>query len=339
MPRMLSSATLTGVADLLLSHGYDPHKLAASVDLDPEVLSSQALQISEIQFNDLMEAAALACNDQNFLLHLAGYQSWNILGPVQSLLAGCETLGDALVTLVEFTDKHHEGLFLHLEKFAGGYCLGFEVRAYDTWNPAQQSGQLHQVDLPMAIFCNELRLHLGTNWCPDYVQFTYAAPDTSAELERLYRCNLYFSQDSNAICISQGDFDKPFQFAPHTDSTKSKTVNSNPLNIIPTALRVDRAIRFLLGRGNCCIQSVAEMLGVKPRTLQYQLSCQGTSYRNIFNRVRLDMAQHYLSDSDLTIGAISEILRFHDSSAFSKFFVSQRGCTAQRYLQETRHRR
>ena len=87
MQRTIKTKALVGVASLVTSYGHDSSTVAKSAGLNPEVLHQDDLQISEIQFNDLMEAAALACNDKFFLLRLANYQGWEVLGPVWPLLS------------------------------------------------------------------------------------------------------------------------------------------------------------------------------------------------------------------------------------------------------------
>ena len=336
MQRTIKTKALAGVASLVTSYGHDSSTVAKSAGLSPEVLHQDDLQISEIQFNDLMEAAALACNDKFFLLRLANYQGWEVLGPVWPLLEPCKTISDALQTLIDYINEHLETLFLYLVTEPNGQALCFEIRAFDTWNPANLSGQLHNIDLPMAIFCNELRYHLGANWHPDYVQFSYTEPKVKAPMEKVFGKNLYFNQDVNAFHISNKDFNEPFKACSSVKLAEAAEPCKEEVQRIPIFLRVDRTIRLLLSSEKCSAQLVAEVLNMNLRTLQNQLNSSQTSYQKMYNAVRLDMAQHYLSDSELTIGAISERLKFNDSSAFSKFFMKHSGFTPRRYVRETR---
>ena len=79
-----------------------------------------------------------------------------------------------------------------------------------------------------------------------------------------------------------------------------------------------------------------DALNVKPRTLQYRLKYNQSSYQALYDAARLDLARHYLKKSDLSIAAVSERLHFKDCAAFSRFFKARMGHTPRAYASRAR---
>ncbi|MCZ7176105.1 AraC family transcriptional regulator, partial [Salmonella enterica] len=64
------------------------------------------------------------------------------------------------------------------------------------------------------------------------------------------------------------------------------------------ALRVKNALRQLLKEGLPRKEQVAEQFAMSVRTLQRQLQQAGTSYQQILDDLRQELAEHYLLHSD-----------------------------------------
>jgi AraC-like DNA-binding protein len=328
---------LAGVADLIESYGQNPDQVARSAGVNPELLYRPDLPLPALAYNALMEAAALACDDQFLLLRLAEVQSWRLIGPIDALVKRAVTVREMLELLAQYTEQHSQGLYVYLDCDESGASLCFEVRAFTTFDPQQRKGQLHNVDLGMALSCFELRRQLGKEWRPQYVQFQHNAPEALSRMRQVFGEKLHFNQDINSLRLSNTDLNQPF------DDNKVGSELAIPsgasvevgLNI-PLILRVDRAIRLLLNRCECSAEQVATALNLKLRTLQHQLKQEQTSYQLLYDAVRLDMARSYLAESKLSIGAISERLQFNDSAAFSNFFKQGAGCTPRAYRNNLR---
>ncbi|MBL0001216.1 MAG: helix-turn-helix domain-containing protein [Sphingomonadales bacterium] len=61
------------------------------------------------------------------------------------------------------------------------------------------------------------------------------------------------------------------------------------------------------------------------RTLQRRLTAHGTSFADIFVRVRASLALLYLRESSLTVAESAEILQFSQTSALSRFMTRTSG--------------
>lgn len=68
------------------------------------------------------------------------------------------------------------------------------------------------------------------------------------------------------------------------------------------------------------VQGVAVELGMSERNLRRTLKDMRTSYQEIFNNVRKEIAIRYLQSSDLAMEDIAQLLGFSDSSSFYRSF-------------------
>jgi AraC-like DNA-binding protein len=76
---------------------------------------------------------------------------------------------------------------------------------------------------------------------------------------------------------------------------------------------------------------LAEIVDIHPRTLQRDLTRQGTSLRKLLNEVRIDLACTRLESNDGSISEIAHELGYDDIAAFSKAFRHWSGVSPSAY--------
>lgn len=72
---------------------------------------------------------------------------------------------------------------------------------------------------------------------------------------------------------------------------------------------------------------VAEALAVSGRSLRRQLAESGTSYRDLLDQVRSDLAQQYLLNSNLSLDQVAQLLGYTESTNFRRAFKRWLGVT------------
>ena len=95
--------------------------------------------------------------------------------------------------------------------------------------------------------------------------------------------------------------------------------------------KIRAAIRNFLKHGHPHLDQVAEKLGIQRRTLQRRLSAAGTSYRQLVNEVRFDLATKLLEDPHVPIASIASKAGFADHSGFTHAFNAWTGMTPSQY--------
>jgi AraC-like DNA-binding protein len=86
------------------------------------------------------------------------------------------------------------------------------------------------------------------------------------------------------------------------------------------ATDVRRLLVQMLPSGNADQDTIASRLYRSTSTLQRQLSAEGTSYRDILDTTRRDLAEKYLRDGDYTQAEVAYMVGFSDQSNFARAF-------------------
>jgi AraC-like DNA-binding protein len=81
------------------------------------------------------------------------------------------------------------------------------------------------------------------------------------------------------------------------------------------------------------MEAIADQLHLTPRTLRRRLADEGTTFSQIFDQVRRDLAEKYLAAGDFTVEDIGELLGFTDASNFRHSFKRWTGLAPSEFRQ------
>jgi AraC-like DNA-binding protein len=76
----------------------------------------------------------------------------------------------------------------------------------------------------------------------------------------------------------------------------------------------------MLPFGDLTADTVAAQVAMSSRTLRRRLQEEATSYQEILDDVRAELARHYLTKERRGIDEVASLLGFSDPSAFTKAF-------------------
>ena len=79
--------------------------------------------------------------------------------------------------------------------------------------------------------------------------------------------------------------------------------------------------------------AVADALALSGRTLRRQLGKLGTSYRQLLDQVRSDLAQQYLANSSLSVEQVALLLGYTETTNFRRAFKRWLGVSPRDYRQ------
>jgi AraC-like DNA-binding protein len=152
--------------------------------------------------------------------------------------------------------------------------------------------------------------------------FRHGPPAQLYEHRHLLGQNLQFNADQNAIFIDR-------EMLSHTFGSDIANERSGLALKFGTAratlpgtfgTRAEIVVRGLLPFARCDLAAAARMMRLSARTLQRRLAAEQTTFDQIVDKVRADLAVSYLRDSQLTVAAVAEILQFSETSALSRAF-------------------
>jgi len=170
----------------------------------------------------------------------------------------------------------------------------------------------------------------GRDVVPRAVRFRHPAPADVREHEALFRTLLRFSAPHTEIEFEDRDLDAPLPHANETYFTIFRAQVERALGRLPgksgTAQDVRAAAQAALSSGQCTLAGTARALGTSERTLQRRLREEGTSFAELVDCLRREMALEYL-DKRLSVGEIAWLLGYSEASAFHHAFKRWTGTT------------
>lgn len=87
----------------------------------------------------------------------------------------------------------------------------------------------------------------------------------------------------------------------------------------------------LIQGGSACIEDVAKALTVSPRTLQRRLEAEGTSFGEVWDESRRQVACKHLRNPKIAIKEVAYMLGFSEPSTFYRAFRRWTGATPMDY--------
>ena len=176
----------------------------------------------------------------------------------------------------------------------------------------------------------DIRQLIGRDWQPRRVCFAHAAPKDLGMHHRLFGPRVEFNQDFNGIVCAKADLDTRNEFTdPAMVRYAQKLLEAvAPMHDDAVLDDVRRTILLLLPSGRCSIERVSEHLGVVPRTIQRRLTEKGQSFSSLMNDIRKELAVRYVFETSRSLTEVAELLGFTAPSSFSRWYLSQFGCSA-----------
>lgn len=326
----LPSSTLHGAAELLAALGGDPVQLTTTLHLDADVLEKPDLPVPAAAVAGFLERASELGQCRSFGIRLALRSGMAILGPLWVLLRHAETVAQMFEDLTGHYDLFTTAAAVTLQPAEDGVLVAWDTAA------THRGKNIQAVEFALAVFCNEIRLRADPQWMPKRVEFRHAGPAQLHDHHQVFGPRLSFDAERNAIWLDRRVLALPV----NTSGFRSRGLLSAILRLdgetrnVGMGHRVERVVRALLPYSTCTLQDVSRVFGVAPRTLQEHLTRSSTSFKQIKDQVRADLALKYLQQSTLSLSEIADVLGYGALSSFSHSFRRWHGCSASAFRQK-----
>lgn len=158
---------------------------------------------------------------------------------------------------------------------------------------------------------------------PLLIKIAHPAPPSAARYEEELGGPVVFSADASEIHFDQKLLeDRPPLTNPVTLAMLRESCEALIGRIDDNTSVAGRVTELIMERPDKfpSMETVANLMGMTPRTLRRRLADEGTSFSQVFDRVRRDLAEKYLSGSGFTVEDIADLLGFTDASNFRSSF-------------------
>jgi AraC-like DNA-binding protein len=238
------------------------------------------------------------------------------------------TLGEALERLVRYFRILSDKEELSLEESLEGVEL--IVSSPDPEQPTTDESS----DALMAMIVRLCRLIHGTDINPLRVTLRRQAPACSKAFSQVFRVPVEFSARRDMLMFDREALGKPLPTA------NTELARANDQIVIDYLAKFDRdritmRVRSMLldqfAAGPATQETVARELNLSARSLQRKLHEEGTTYKQLVDDTRRELAAQYVKQSQLSINEITYMLGFSEPSNFTRAFKRWTGESPSEY--------
>lgn len=323
MSYTLRGASLTHYVDVARAVGLDPYQQLRAARIARSALLDPDLRIRAELVGGLLDASAQAAGVDDFGLRMAALREFSNLGPLAFVVREAPTLREALASMVRYMDLQNEALGMWVEEAGPLVVIRLQILS-------DRPGSMRQAtDLAVGVMFRMLRLFLGSGWRPRSISFTHAAPASTATSLQLFGMPADYGQDFDGIVCQAADLQAPL---PSYDPVMARQVKQYLGTLLAQSSatmqdQVRKLVYALLPTGLCTVDRVAQHLSVDRRTVHRRLAQEKTTYSDVLDAARADLALRYIENATRPLSEVATLLGFSSLSAFSRWFTGRFGCS------------
>ena len=316
------SAWVYAIARALDEAGVDRNALMRRVGMDPDRLLDLNHRYFQEQVTSLWIASVEVTGDPDFGLKVARHirpSTFHIVGYAMSCSATLRRAAERVARSARLISDAAQVQFVPAEE---GYRLSVDL------NIAGRPPIYQTIDTILAGFLMLSEWIAGTPIVPKEVTFRHEAPVDDRAYRAVFRCPVKFEADANTILFAATDLDRPVPSANEELAMVLDEMTAHYLALRFSsrfARKVREALFEQLTQGEPTKDETARILNMTPRTLLRRLQDENTTFQEILDRLREELAYEYLAHNDLSIDRVAERLGFASSSSFSRAFVRWTG--------------
>jgi AraC-like DNA-binding protein len=308
--------------------GVDAVELCRACGIDPRILEDPRARIPRSRVLQLWREAACQLPGPHLGLHLGERVRARATGVVAYLAMSSRTLREALERLIRYQRIIDRGNRLQLRDEGAQTFIRIEFGSDEL--PTTRD----EIEYVTVLLMKYGRWIADFEVAPLEVRFSHRKPDDTSEHERIFGCRPRFDAGESGLLIASAELDRPsIHASPEIARAHEQFANEYLAVLDDSSIR--RQLRELLStvleRGPLDLQAAASRLHIGVRTLQRRLRDEGTSYREVVDELRRDIALSQLRKSDAPIEEITYLIGFSELSPFYRAFRRWTGQTPVEY--------
>jgi AraC-like DNA-binding protein len=323
----LPAAFVRSLPGVLRDHGVDPSHVLQSTGLPADTFDASGRQISYPQLEQLFGACARAAACDHVGLLIGRGVRLDDFGMAAGSARLAPTLGAGLGSFVAFCNLHDTAATARLDVHEGRVRFACAITDHGLVDTR------HFDYLSVAITCAVLQELCGPDWKPVAVRLASPEPSDRAVFASLLGGALEFDASCSEVEFDAQWLERPLPpLEPATRAAIATTLHQARAALLadlPTALR--RILRKRLLLGDFSMDDVAAQLSMHRRTLDRRLQRCATTYGELLEAVRDDIARQLLRDTHFSIQRVAEAVRFSSAANFATAFRRRTGMTPTEY--------
>jgi AraC-like DNA-binding protein len=251
---------------------------------------------------------------------------------IDYVVAASGTVGEGIERFARFFELIAEAITLRISKEEDGSVLSLMMGDGGAVAPIY-------VDYVFAALVTRIRMRIRPALKVGRVEFCQPEPQDTAPYREVFRAPLSFSTAADRLYFSAEEWSAPTQspdaaLALLLEEHARVLARRLPGSVSGFRADVEKAIASAPDEGGSAAD-VARALHMSVRTLQRRLDASGSTFRDVSNTVRCQLAQGYLTDRKVSIAEVAFLLGFSDQSSFHRAFRRWTGESPGRWRKRT----
>lgn len=280
-----------------------------------------------------LEAALRISGDPFLGLHLGERTGVSALGLAGLIMESSKDAMNVLECAQEFTRAFTSVQTFKLERV--GNEVHFHCEPVPVWTEVSPLTARYVVDTTFASALHQLYLLTRKHIRPVRVLYRGSRGTSTTEHERIFGCRPLFQQEANCMVFLADELAAPVLGHNKPLSAMLKGLYEEQLRkSVNGAAFTEKVKQVMLGNMQITfppLEVIAEVLVMTPRTLQRKLQQEGTTFRELTDKVKQELAENLLGNPDLSIADIAYKLGYYEPTSFQRAFRQWTGTTPMEY--------
>ncbi|HEY1059096.1 MAG TPA: AraC family transcriptional regulator ligand-binding domain-containing protein [Limnobacter sp.] len=322
---------LASLANAARRCDIDLNEVMQALQLDIDMSGDPRRRMSLPCFSALFKAVEARKPKHHFPLVFGDSFNFDGLPELATFVTSASTPQEAMQVLDWAPKLLHPNL--QFETRIQGPEVALEVKVMD---PAGVYNDLPGfVESTMAAVLKFVRLLSPQGSLVRRVEFRHAPMAAVSEYEQLLQADVLFSRPLNRLITNASALDVPLPGGIPSAHLKAQAVILNRLLPEVEETTLDRRIRRLLKSRLSLLaeplDTICSELNIHPRTLQRHLKESGSSYGDVLNQVRHELAIEMLKGSVMDMETIASKLGYSDRRSFTSAFQRWQGISPREF--------
>lgn len=304
--------------------------------LDRAAIDADGARIPITAHAAVFELAAQSIDDDCLGLRFGATRDVRDAGLIGYLGISSQTLGDAIRNVSRYSRVFSDAVAFDVGDLAKTGDMRWTFRVPTGVRTRQM------IEFSAANFVQATRQLTGRNIVPTELTFAHPRNEHLDSFDRFFGCKVQFGEAGDRLRFRQSDLLTHLVNADdrllailrsYCDEILGQHAQKSP----PLVEQVERLIVQRLTGGDAKADTIAAELGMTRRTLTRKLSELGTSFQNLLDGLRKELAQRYLRDSGISMAEIAFLLGYTETSAFNHAFRRWTGRTPRQSRREAQN--
>ncbi len=335
LPSTLSSVVLL-ITKALDAEGVDSKQVLIRAGLNPTHLTDPNARYSFPAVTHLWKTAAQVTGDPCFGFKAASFWHPTTLHALGYTWLASDSLGEALLRAARYVRIANTAMTAEFEETDSGYCFTMDM-AKD-WRGIQPADEA--IDASIALILDMCRHCFGADLHPTLIEVSRPKISQCAKrYEQLFNSPVHYSSKRTAIYFNKVDITQ------RLPTGNAELARTNEKIIVDYLARLDKnnittqvksKLLELLPGGHFTEDAIIQSLHLSQRTLQRKLKEEGTTFKELLDETRRELAKEYVNDTSLSFSEITYLLGFSEQSNFTRAFKRWQGQSPSVYREQMR---